>query len=88
MRRTAKVSVALPLDHLAQIRRAVETSEFASGAAVIREAVRAFLHRRALHAGRHGAQRLSRSLEALRDAPVVEPAERVELLFDAGDAKA
>jgi Arc/MetJ-type ribon-helix-helix transcriptional regulator len=88
MSRSGRINVKLPLQQHAQIRRVVEAGEFASTAAVVREALRAWLHRRALHAGAHGAQRFSRTVEARHDLPVVESAERVELLFDAGDAKA
>jgi Arc/MetJ-type ribon-helix-helix transcriptional regulator len=83
-----KISVILSPQQSAQVRRVVEGGEFASAAAVMREALRVWLHRRALHAGGHGAQRFSRSLEARHDPAHVEVAERVELLFDAGDAKA
>jgi len=88
MARSRRISVELPAQQLLQIRSFVEVGEFPSSAAVVREALRAWLHRRALHAGSLGAQRLARSLEAMRDLPVSESAERVELLFDAGDAKA
>jgi len=87
MSRSGKLSVDLTPEQLAQVRRIVGAGEFGSAAAVVREALRSFLHRRALHAGFHGAGRFSRSLEALHD-PHLEPSERVELLFDAGDAKA
>jgi Arc/MetJ-type ribon-helix-helix transcriptional regulator len=83
-----KLSVNLPSDQHAQIQRVVDAGEFVSPAAVVREAVRIWLHRRALHAGAHGAQRFSRTLEARHELSFGEPAERVELLFDAGDAKA
>lgn len=86
MRRSGKLSIAIPRDQFEQMRRLVEAGEFASSAAVIREALRAFLHRRALHASQHGATRLSRTLQARLES--LEPAERVDLLFDAGDAKA
>jgi Arc/MetJ-type ribon-helix-helix transcriptional regulator len=88
MKRSGKISVAVPREHLSQIRRAVDGGEFASAAAVVREAVRTWLHRRSLHAGRHGAAHFTRSLETRLDTPAPEPVERVELLFDAGDAKA
>jgi Arc/MetJ-type ribon-helix-helix transcriptional regulator len=83
-----KLSVNLPSEQHAQIQRVVDGGEFVSPAAVVREAVRVWLHRRALQAGAHGAQRFSRRLEARHDLAHAEPAERVELLFDAGDAKA
>lgn len=83
-----KISVILPSQQLAQVRRVVEGGEFGSAAEVVREALRVWLHRRALHAGGHGAQRFSRSLEARHEPDHAQPAERVELLFDAGDAKA
>jgi Arc/MetJ-type ribon-helix-helix transcriptional regulator len=85
MSRSGKISVDLTPDQLSQLRRIVGAGEFASAAAIVREAVRSFLHRRALHAGPHGASHFSRSLESRQD---VDPCERVELLFDAGDAKA
>jgi Arc/MetJ-type ribon-helix-helix transcriptional regulator len=88
MKRSGKISVAVPREHLIQIRRAVEAGEFGSTAAVVRDAVRVWLHRRNLHAGRHGAAHFSRSLEARREKAHTEPMERVELMFDAGDAKA
>jgi Arc/MetJ-type ribon-helix-helix transcriptional regulator len=87
MSRSGKISVDLTPDQLSQLRRIVGAGEFASAAAIVREAVRSFLHRRALHAGPHGASHFSRSLEARQDIPT-DPCERVELLFDAGDAKA
>jgi len=81
---TGKISVALPADQVSHIRRIVEAGEFASASDVVREALRSWLQRRKLHGGRHVAARLSRSLEARRDSE--PPFERVELLFDAGDA--
>ncbi|HLY78336.1 MAG TPA: ribbon-helix-helix domain-containing protein [Caulobacteraceae bacterium] len=87
MSRSGKISVDLTPDQLSQVRRIVGAGEFASASAFLREAVRAFLHRRALHAGPHGATHFSRSLEARQDL-AADPCERVELLFDAGDAKA
>jgi Arc/MetJ-type ribon-helix-helix transcriptional regulator len=88
MSRSGKISVDVTPQQLSQVRRIVEAGEFGSAAALLREALRSWLHRRALHAGPHGAARFSRSLEARQDALVAEPSERVELLFDAGDAKA
>jgi Arc/MetJ-type ribon-helix-helix transcriptional regulator len=88
MSRSGKISVNLPTQQLAHVRLAVEAGEFGSAAAVMREALRLWLHRRALHAGQHGAARFRSSLQARQEAPIGEPAERVELLFDAGDAKA
>jgi len=89
MRRSRKISIDLPMQQLLQVKRAVDAGEFASSAAVIREALRAWLHRRTLHAGQHGVTRLKRGIEARRDLHQhAEPFERVELLFDAGDAKA
>jgi Arc/MetJ-type ribon-helix-helix transcriptional regulator len=86
MRRSGRVNIAIPRDQIEQVRRLVEAGEFASSAAVVREALRAFLHRRTLHAGQLGATRLSRTLQARLES--LEPAERVDLMFDAGDAKA
>jgi len=85
MSRSGKISVELSHEQLSQLRGIVESGEFGSASALLREAVRTFLHRRALHAGPHGASHFSRSLESRQD---VDPCERVELLFDAGDAKA
>jgi Arc/MetJ-type ribon-helix-helix transcriptional regulator len=87
MSRSGKISVELTPDQLALVRRIVGAGEFASASALLREAVRTFLHRRALHGGPHGASHFSRSLEARQDL-AADPCERVELLFDAGDAKA
>jgi putative addiction module CopG family antidote len=86
--RRSKLSVSLTPQQASQIRGVVEAGEFGSAAAVVREALRAWLHRHALHGGEHSAQRLRRSLEARHELPHAEPCERVELLFDAGDAKA
>ena len=86
MRRSSRLSIAIAREQIDQVRQLVEAGEFASSAAVLREALRAFLHRRALHGGQHGTARLSRTLQARLES--VEPAERVDLLFDAGDAKA
>ena len=88
MRRTGKISVTVTRQQLLQVRRVVEAGEFNSAAAVAREALRLWLHNRALHAGRLGEARLTRSLEARRQLARSEPRERVDLLFDAGDAKA
>lgn len=85
MARSGKINVALPAEQVSHIRRIVEAGEFASAADVVREALRSWLQRRKLHGGRHVAARLGRSLEARRDASDA-PFERVELLFDAGDA--
>ncbi len=86
--RRSKLSLSLTPEQASQIRRVVEAGEFGSAAAVVREALRAWLHRRTLHGGEHSSQRLRRSLEARHEFPIAEPCERVELLFDAGDAKA
>jgi Arc/MetJ-type ribon-helix-helix transcriptional regulator len=83
MGRSRRVSLEIATSDLMQVRRAVEAGEFASTAAVMREALRSWLERRSLHGGHLGVSRFSGSLEAL-----AEPCERVELLFDAGDAKA
>ena len=88
MSRSGKISVELTPQQLSQVRRVVQAGEFKSATAVVREALSAFLHRRALHAGSHGVSRFARSLEARHDSHPGEVSERVELLFDAGDAKA
>lgn len=86
MRRSSRVSIALPRDQAEHVRRIVEAGEFASSAAVVREALRAFLSRHSLHGGQHGSARFGRVVQARLES--LEPAERVDLLFDAGDAKA
>jgi Arc/MetJ-type ribon-helix-helix transcriptional regulator len=88
MSRSGKVSVELTPQQLSEVRRMVQAGEFASASALLREAVRTFLHRRALHGGSHVAGRFSRALEARHEAQSAEVSERVELLFDARDAKA
>ena len=88
MSRSGKISVELTPQQLSLVRSIVQGGEFGSAAAVVREALRTFLHRRALRAGSHGAARFSRLLEARHDPHPAEVSERVELLFDAGDAKA
>jgi putative addiction module CopG family antidote len=86
--RRSKLSVSLTPQQASQISRVIEAGEFGSAAAVVREALRAWLHKRTLHGGLLSAQRLRRSLEARQEFALGEPCERVELLFDAGDAKA
>jgi len=88
MSRSGRISVELTTQQISQLRSIVQGGEFRSAAAVVREAVRVFLHRRALHAGSLGATRFTRSLEARQEAMAPELSERVELLFDARDAKA
>jgi Arc/MetJ-type ribon-helix-helix transcriptional regulator len=88
MSRSGKISVDITSQQLSQVRGIVEAGEFPSASALMREALRSWLHRRALHAGPHGAARFSRSLESRQDLIQAEVLERVELLFDAGDAKA
>ncbi|HVN00045.1 MAG TPA: hypothetical protein VMT68_07505 [Caulobacteraceae bacterium] len=88
MSRSGKINVALPPQHLLQLRRMVDAGEFGSTAEAVREAVKTFLQRRALHAGSLGMARFKRSLQARQEAGYSEPVERVDLLFDAGDAKA
>jgi Arc/MetJ-type ribon-helix-helix transcriptional regulator len=88
MSRSGKISVTLTSQQLSKIDRIVGSGEFASASEVVREAVRAWLARRPLHAGRHGAAQFTRSIQARHGPSAAEPCERVELLFDAGDAKA
>ena len=85
---SGKMSVALSREQLAQVRQVVEAGEFDSAGAVMREALRVWLQRRALHAGLYGSSRLTRSVQARLDTPSGEVCERVDLLFDATDAKA
>ena len=86
MSRSGKISVALPREQLSQLKDVVETGEYGSAAAAVREAVRAWLHRRGVRA--QAGARFMRSAQARLDSLTPECAERVELLFDAGDAKA
>jgi len=86
--RRSKLSVSLTPQQASQIQRVVDAGEFGSAAAVVREALRAWLSRRVLHGGALSTQRLRRTLEARHEFALGEPCERVELLFDAGDAKA
>jgi Arc/MetJ-type ribon-helix-helix transcriptional regulator len=88
MSRSGRLNVVLPREELHQIGQIVDAGEFGSAAAVVREAVRAWLHRRALHAGSHGTTRLARSVQERLELALAEPCERVDLLFDAADAKA
>jgi Arc/MetJ-type ribon-helix-helix transcriptional regulator len=88
MSRSGKISVGLSRHQLSQIRRIVDAGEFDSSAALVREAVRVWLHRRSLHAGRLGAARLGQTLQVRQEVVAAESLERVELMFDAGDAKA
>jgi Arc/MetJ-type ribon-helix-helix transcriptional regulator len=83
MRASGKVSVALSAEQLRQVRHLVDAGEFASASAVMREALRVWLHRRAASAGAR-ARRPNRTFAENH----IEPFERVELMFDAGDAKA
>ncbi|HUZ13189.1 MAG TPA: hypothetical protein VMU93_10095 [Caulobacteraceae bacterium] len=85
---SGRVSVALAPHEVSQLRLIVESGEFASIAAVTRAALQSWLRRRALHGGRHGAESLVRGLDARRGPAAGEIMERVELLFDAADAKA
>ena len=86
MKRSDRISVALSPHQLEQLRLIVEAGEFVSTAAAVREALRTWLQRKNRHARHAGAVRFAHTLAARQDAP--EPFERVELLFDAGDAKA
>ena len=83
MSRSGKISVALPREQLSQLRDVVEAGEYGSAAAAVREAVHAWLHRRGVR-----AQAGARFIRARLDTLPPEPAERVELMFDARDAKA
>jgi Arc/MetJ-type ribon-helix-helix transcriptional regulator len=86
MSRSGKISVALPRQQITQLKDIVEAGEYGSAAAVIREALRSFLHRRDVRA--IGGARFARARQARLEGLPPEPSERVELLFDAGDAKA
>jgi Arc/MetJ-type ribon-helix-helix transcriptional regulator len=91
MRASGKISVALTADQLGRVWDAVECGEFDSPGAVLREALLAWLDARTEAAGRHAAisRRIGRSFGGAADGlQPAEPAERVELLFDARDAKA
>ena len=59
MSRSGKISVALPRQQITQLKDIVDAGEYGSAAAVIREALRSFLHRRDVRAG--GLARFTRS---------------------------
>ncbi|HEY3799051.1 MAG TPA: hypothetical protein VGL58_11910 [Caulobacteraceae bacterium] len=84
---SGKIVVAVEHDHLTLIQRIVAAGEFASPSEVIGEALRSWLHTHKLHGGAHSAERLRQSVRSWRGLPP-EPVERVELMFDARDAKA
>ncbi|MFI4935346.1 MAG: type II toxin-antitoxin system ParD family antitoxin [Caulobacterales bacterium] len=91
MKTSGKISVALSAAQLRHVRRLVEAGEFTSAGAVVREALKSWLHRKGEDARRHALieARIRRTFGASRaEAPHAETFERVELMFDAGDAKA
>jgi len=81
----ARISVELTAEELRQVGEVVSSGEFASSSAVLREALRFWLHEREEEAWRHGDCHMRHAFESLPDWL---PHERVELLFDAADAKA
>jgi antitoxin ParD1/3/4 len=71
-----KISIALPAEMVATIRSAVETGEYASSSEVVRDALRAWTHRRSLR--ERGLDELRQVWqEALRDTSPGVPADEV-----------
>ena len=84
MAHSVRFTVTLKAHEARAIGEAVASGEFRSPAGVLRKAVRAWLDLRWEEAARHAAIR-----ERLGPfGPESQPVERVELLFDAADAKA
>jgi Arc/MetJ-type ribon-helix-helix transcriptional regulator len=81
---SGKIVVAVEHDQFSLIQRMVAAGEFASPSEIVGEALRTWLHGRG-HGP--GAERLRDSIRAWRGQQA-EPVERVELMFDARDAKA
>ena len=90
MKASGKISVTLSGEAARELRRLVEDEGFASAGAVMEEAFRFWLQSRSRWTGRKRwtAAHVTRSFAPALHAPLGEPYERVELLFDAGDAKA
>jgi antitoxin ParD1/3/4 len=83
-----KISIALPPEMVAQVRRAVEVGEYASSSEVIREALRDWSQKRALR--QEGLKELRRMWKrALGDkTPGVAPGEVLDRLERKYQAKA
>jgi len=81
MKASGRVSVALSAEQLRQVSQIVQSGEFDSAGEVMREALRSWLHHRTARAG----ARLRRTGRTFIET---QPFERVELMFDAADAKA
>ena len=87
MTASGKISVALTAEELSRVRGIVEAGAYDSPADVLRAALRSWLAQRCQDIRPQAA--LGRSFaERRRHVPPAEPLERVDLLFDAGDAKA
>ena len=96
MKASGKIVVTLSGDPARQVRRLVEDEAFASPSAVMEEALRFWLQSRSRWIGRKrwAAAYITRTFAPVEapeapERPIIgEPSERVELMFDAGDAKA
>jgi Arc/MetJ-type ribon-helix-helix transcriptional regulator len=93
MKASGKIVVTLSGDPARQVRRLVEDEAFASPSAVMEEALRFWLQSRSRWVGRKrwAAAYVTRTFAPAEAPPPQsfgEPSERVELMFDAGDAKA
>lgn len=62
-----KLSIALPREMAAQVRKAVETGEYASSSEVVRDALRDWAHKR--HLEQQGIEELRRLWLEARDHP-------------------
>jgi antitoxin ParD1/3/4 len=62
-----KISVALPRQMVAEVKRAVETGEYASSSEVIRDALRDWAHKRTLQ--KQGVDQLRQLWQAARQDP-------------------
>jgi len=90
MKASGKITVTLSGGSARQLRRLLEDEAFASPAAAVEEALRFWLqsHSRSGGRTRRAANFMKRAFASPRGVPLGEPYERVELLFDAADAKA
>lgn len=86
MKASGKISVALTAEELSRVRGIVDAGAYDTPAEVLREALRVWLAWRCADTRPQTA--FGRRFGRRREDPPVEIFERVDLLFDAGDAKA
>ena len=86
MTASGKISVALTAEELSRIRGIVAAGDFDSPAEVLREALKSWLANRCEDIRPRSG--FGRSFGRRRDDPPPDIFERVDLLFDARDAKA